>query len=95
MRSTTSYEELVGNLVHDLRQPLANIETSLCFLDLVLDRPAGRVGEQLRAMELQVAKAAQLLQSAVDEVRALRGERVADDCAASLPLTNSTTAGVA
>jgi hypothetical protein len=77
------------------------METSLFYLDLVLDHPSGRVREQLRAMETQVAQAAQLLHRAAEELRSLRAQRAADEeamsaaVAASLPLTKPATAGVA
>jgi signal transduction histidine kinase len=90
MRSTTAYEEIVGSLVHDLRQPLGNIETSVFYLDLVLDHPHGRVRDQLRTIEHQVAQAAGLLQQATEELRRLRAQRGAE----SLDLTKSATASV-
>ena len=72
MPSTKSYDEILGSLVHDLRQPLGNIETSLFYLDLVLEHPQERVREQLRVMEQQVAQAAALLQCAAEEMHRLR-----------------------
>jgi len=95
MHSTASYEEILHSLIHDLRQPLSNLETGVFFLDLVLDHPAGRVSEQLRRMEHQVEEASQLLQGAVDELRALRAQRDAEgDAAASFDLTKSVTSRV-
>jgi signal transduction histidine kinase len=95
MRSTTSPEEILNSLVHDLRQPLGNIETSIFYLDLLLDHPSDRAGGQLRTMERQVAQAVQLLHRAAGELRALRDQRAVAEGAGSLPLTNSATAGVA
>jgi signal transduction histidine kinase len=97
MRTTISSEEMLHSLVHDLRQPLSNLETSLFYLDLVLENPSVRVYEQMRVMERQVAQAAQLLDRASEELRALRGQRTADECAVapeSLPLTKPATAAV-
>jgi signal transduction histidine kinase len=91
MRATTLHEEILNSLVHDLRQPLGNIETSIFFLDLVLDHPSGRIGEQLHMMELQLAQATQLLHHAADELRSLRTQRSPDE---NFALTNSATAGV-
>jgi hypothetical protein len=98
MYSTTSQEEILKSLVHDLLQPLANIETSLCYLDIVLHHPAGRVGEQLSAMERQVAQATQLIHGASAHLRGLKPQRSAEEGVAvadSLRLTKSATAGVA
>jgi len=100
MRATTNHAEILNSLVHDLRQPLGNIETSIFFLDLVLDHPSTRVREQLVMMELQVTKATQLLHRAADELRSLRAQRgegapFSAEGNESFALTNSATAGVA
>jgi hypothetical protein len=98
MHATTSQEEIFKSLVHDLLQPLANIETSLCYLDIVLHHPSGRVGEQLSVMERQVAQATQLVNGATAHLRALAAQRPAEEGAAagdSVRLTKSVTAGVA
>jgi signal transduction histidine kinase len=96
MRTTTSSEEILHSLVHDLRQPLGNLETSLFYLDLVLNHPSARVQEQMHIMERQVAQAVQRLNQASEELRALRGQRPAGGGVApeSLPLTKSATAAV-
>ena len=97
MRTTISSDEILHSLVHDLRQPLGNLETSLFYLDLVSNHASSRVREQMLAMERQVNVATQLLHRATEELRALRSQRLADDGAAepeSLPLTNSATAAV-
>ena len=95
MPSTAPYEEILYSLIHDLRQPLGNLETGIFFLDLVLDKPSARVSEQLRRMERQVAEASQMLQSVVVELRALRAQRDAEgDAVASFDLTKSVTARV-
>ncbi|HUI53381.1 MAG TPA: hypothetical protein VLY04_00325 [Bryobacteraceae bacterium] len=84
-------EELVTSLVHDLRQPLGNIETSVFYLDLLLNHPQGAVREQLRAIEHQVAHAARRISEAAEELRRLRAQRPPSE---SLDLTNSVTAMV-
>jgi signal transduction histidine kinase len=100
MPSATSCEEILANLVHDLRQPLGNIETGVFYLDMVLDHPQGRVREQLVAMERQVAESARLLHFAAEEVRRLRSQRAAGAgesaaATASLDLTKPATSAVA
>jgi signal transduction histidine kinase len=101
MHSPIPSEDIFRRLVHDLRQPLSNIETSIFYLDLVLDRRADRAREQLRIMERQIAQATDLVGRAADELRrhsAQRGveEGVAPLAAAveSFVLTKSATAGV-
>ena len=84
-------EEILTSLIHDLRQPLGNLETCLFYLHMVLDGSSGRVRQQLEAMERQVTEAAQLLQHAGEELRAGRAQPAAVD---NLPLTKSATAGV-
>jgi hypothetical protein len=78
MRTVTSSEQIVHDLIHDLRQPLGNLETSVFYLGLVLDHPSGRVGEQMLAMERQIAQATQLLRRATEELRALGAQRLLD-----------------
>ena len=95
--TATSSDEILNSLVHDLRQPLGNLETSLFYLDLVLTHPSSRVQEQMRMMERQVANAALLLHRACEELRVLRNQRTADGgvvAPESLPLTKSATAAV-
>src|SRR5436305_13283848 len=65
-------EAIVMDLVHDLRQPLGNIETSAYCLNLLTDPAQIRAHEHLRAIEQQVAHAAALLTEAAAELRRLR-----------------------
>lgn len=58
-------EQLLKNLVHDLRQPLSNIETSVYCLSLHLRAADPQTREQLRAIEHQVERAAALLSETV------------------------------
>jgi hypothetical protein len=87
-------DEILHSLIHDLRQPLGNLETSIFYLDLVLDHPNGRVGEQMRIMERQLAQTVQLLHRAAAELIELRAQREEAGAGESLPFTNSVTAGV-
>lgn len=92
-----SSDEILRTLIHDLRQPLGNVETGIFYLELVLEQPCGRVREQMQMMERQIAQAAQLLHRASEELRELRTQRTIDGGAGvpeSLPLTNSATAAV-
>lgn len=93
MQSITSHDQILVDLIHDLRQRFGNMETSLFYLDLVLNHPSGPVREQLRTMEIQVAQAAQLLHRATEQLHVSRDQRAA--AGASLPLTKPVTAGVA
>lgn len=67
MRSTdtSDSEQLLKNLVHDLRQPLGNIETSI-YLLLRTANPQTR--EQIRIIEHQVERASALLSEAAAEL---------------------------
>ncbi len=84
-------DEILAELVHDLRQPLGNIDTSAFYLDLLLGHPEGPVQDQLRLIEQQVARATRLLADAAAQLRSQRAQRGG---AESLVLTNSATAGV-
>jgi hypothetical protein len=91
----TSTDEILRSLIHDLRQPLGNLETGLFYLDMVVEHSSERVREQMTIMERQVVQAAQLLYRAGEELRALRSQCAIDDGAAeSLPFTKSATAAV-
>jgi signal transduction histidine kinase len=97
MRDLTPSQEILYGLIHDLRQPLGNMEMSLFYLDRVLDRPSDRVREQMRIMERQVAQASQLLLRAAEEISVLRNQRGADngaDAAENLDFTKPATAAV-
>ena len=62
-------ETILADLIHDLRQPLGNIETSAYCLNLITDPAFVRAHEHLRAIEQQVARAAELLAAAAAEIR--------------------------
>jgi hypothetical protein len=85
-------EELLGNLIHDLRQPLGNIETSAYLLNLVTPPDQTGAHTQLLAIERQVNEAARLLEEASAALAGLRAQRV--DAAESFDLTKPATAAV-
>jgi hypothetical protein len=68
-------EDILLRCVHDMRQPLGTIETSVFVLSMLLGDLAGQVPEHLRTIERQVAVAAQTLNEAVAELRRLRARR--------------------
>jgi hypothetical protein len=65
-------EAILTDLIHDLRQPLGNIETSAYCLNLMIDSAQVRAHEHLRLIEKQVARAAELLSLAAAELRRQR-----------------------
>src|SRR5215510_7122683 len=85
-------EELLADLVHDLRQPLGTIDSSACYLKILLDGAQSAVQEQLRLIQQQVELAARLLA----EAAARRPRQRVQGAAAgeSLDLTKSHTAAV-
>jgi signal transduction histidine kinase len=84
-------EDLLMNVVHDLRQPLGAIETSAYVLKLLLDDGNSHVLKHLGSIEHQVELAALALTDAVAELRRLRAQRTE---AESLDFTNPETAAV-
>jgi len=84
-------EDLVAKLVHDLRQPLGNIETSVYLLNLVVGPEDERVHKQLDAIESQLQSAARMLSEATAMLR-LRAQRLPE--MESLERTNPLIAGV-
>lgn len=84
-------EDILMGCVHDMRQPLGTIETSVFVLSLLLSDLAGQVPEHLRTIERQVAVAAQTLNEAVAELRRLQAQRTEVE---SFAFTKSETAAV-
>ena len=85
-------ETLLATLIHDLRQDLGNIETSVYCLNLATDPKLPRGRDYLRAIEQQVERAESRLagaSAALARLRAQRGEGVEN-----LDLTNSATSAV-
>jgi signal transduction histidine kinase len=83
-------EELLLNVVHELRQPLGNIELTAYYLNLLLGEPKGKVLEQLRAIEEQVDRASLILSEATAAIARLRDQSGGQ----SLAVTNSASAAV-
>jgi len=65
-------EDILVDVVHDIRQPLSTIETSVIILSLLLGDSSGPGMEYLRTIERQVELASNRLDEAVAELRQLR-----------------------
>ena len=80
MRATpiADTEEILINLVHDLRQPLANMEASAYVLRKWLPELPPQAAEHIRTLERQVAEAVSLLSEASADVRRVRAQRVSE-----------------
>ena len=85
-------ENILIDLVHDLRQYLGNIETSVYCLGLINDSANTRASGYLRTIERQVAGAEGRLSEAGAELSRLRAQRA--EPAEILALTNSTNSVV-
>lgn len=85
-------EIVLTNLIHDLRQPLANIEGSSCYLASLTRSGDARIQELARIIERQVEQAEQLLAAASVELSRVRVQR--EEQAVSLDFTNSVNAGL-
>jgi hypothetical protein len=85
-------ENILIDLVHDLRQYLGNIETSVYCLGLVSDSANTRVSGYLHTIERQVAGAEARLSEAGAQLNSLRAQR--SEPAEILALTKSTTSAV-
>jgi hypothetical protein len=85
-------ETILIDLVHDLRQHLGNIETSVYCLGLLGDSAPPRAHAYLRTIEQQVARAESRLSQAGAELNRLRAQRA--EATEILALTNSSTSAV-
>ena len=85
-------EDLLGNLIHDLRQPLGTIETSAYLLNLVTPPDQTGAHAQLLAIERQLNHAARLLSEASAALAGLRSQRMETE--ESFDLTKPATAAV-
>ena len=65
-------EQLLIDLIHDLAQPLGNIETSAFCLDRSIEPHHPRAQEYLRMIQEQVDKASSLLAAASAELARIR-----------------------
>jgi len=92
MSTIARHEDLLADLVHDLRQPLGNIETSVYFLNLVAPPDDARLHAQLHVIERQLGDAARMLTEASAVLRRMRAQRA--ETSASMDLTNPASAGV-
>ena len=85
MAFPTASEAALAALIHDLRQPLGNIESSVWCLSSAAADP--KIREHLRLIERQVEAAEALLNSAAAALARARVQRA--EAAANLPVTNS------
>jgi len=85
-------EALLIDLVHDLRQLLGNIGTSVYCLSLVNGSEPPRAHVYLRTIEQQVARASNRLTEARAELNRLRAQRAGAE--EVLAFTNSSTSAV-
>ena len=85
-------EDIVIDLLHDLRQHLGNIETSAYCLGLICDSTETRARGYLSTIEQQVACAENLLSEAGAAVSRLRTQRA--EAAEILDFTKSATSAV-
>lgn len=88
----SDFENLLANLVHDLRQPLSNIESTTYWLSSLANSCDPRITEQLRIIERQVEQAETLLAAASSELARVQAQR--REGSENLELTNSTSVGV-
>ena len=86
---TSPAETLLIDLVHDLRQNLGNIETSVYCLTLLEDSVQSRAHSYLRIIEQQVASAESRLSQASAELHGLQAQPA--ELAEILDFTKSTT----
>lgn len=79
------------NVVHDLRQPLGNIEISSFLLHRILHDADDHVCQHLRIIERQIDMASRILSEAAAEMNRARCQATE---AESLAFTKSETAAV-
>ncbi len=75
-------EDILMGCVHNMRQPLGTIETSVFVLTLLLRDTAGAVPEHLRTIERQLELAARTLDEAAADLRRLRSQPLEARCLA-------------
>ncbi|MBS1858829.1 MAG: hypothetical protein JST11_25890 [Acidobacteria bacterium] len=91
MNSPDPSDRLLAGLIHDLRQPLGNIECSAWCLASMTESADPRVREQVHLIERQVEEAARLLAAAA-ELNCASAQRAA--APASFAVTNPASSGV-
>ncbi|MEO8372768.1 MAG: hypothetical protein ABI806_26525 [Candidatus Solibacter sp.] len=92
LSTSSPAEVLLANLIHDLRQDLGTIETSVYCLNLISDAKPSRTREFLRTIEQQVERAAGRLSMAGAELTLIKAQRA--ETSETCDLTNSVTSAV-
>jgi signal transduction histidine kinase len=69
-------QQVLVDLIHDLSQPLGNIETSAYCLERALDTASPRAQEHLRLIRHQVEQARVMLVAATAELARARASRI-------------------
>lgn len=85
-------EQMLKNLVHDLRQPLGIIETSAYYLRMLLCNSDPQAQAQIESIGHQVERAAGLLNEAVAELNRRRLPAATPGPAQTLPVPPAHTA---
>lgn len=85
-------EEMLADLVHELRQPLGTIEYSTCYLQMLLGETPQAIQEQFTIIQQQIDHACRLMSDVIARFPAPRVQRTVTE--ASLDLTNPETAAV-
>ena len=96
LAALTERDDLLAELIHELRQPLSTIQNSESYLRLLLAQADEPVHEQLRLIARQVDLAARILSEVSHRGKSSRSlARVQRaDAGASLERTKSQTAAV-
>ena len=68
-------EELMIDLVHELRQPLSTLEYSACYLQMLLGEAQESVQQQLRIIQQQIDLATRLVDEAAVRIPRLETQR--------------------
>lgn len=84
-------EEILQDLVHDLRQPLSNIDISAYILNRSLPDADPQIREHIQTIGRQVQQACDVLRDAVAEMGRLRDQSAMGE---NRELTKSAIAGV-
>ena len=88
----TDSEQMLAELVHNLRQPLSTLQYSACYLQMLLSNTHEAVRQQLRVIEQQLDLANRLVNEAATKMAGSCAQPVATG--ESLDLTKSQTAAV-
>jgi len=85
-------EALLADLIHDLRQDLGTIETSVYCLNLNSNAGESRARDYLRTIEQQVERAAERLSLAGAELTRIKAKRA--ETSDTSVLTSSVTSAI-